>query len=434
MGQSTWGFSAQNPTLKNQNSRTYKMGKFDGKYIFESGENIEPCMKVLGFPEDMCSKMLDAKNKTTITILENSDGSFTYTVEYSLLPEMNFSNTYKIGETTKVEKPWPLVQTVTKTNEYTWNTRTVMGNNTMVSESVANNYGMTIRATIEGTALSFTEVFRRVSPTVTGFYVFDSEKGLASLIKIIMPKMDFADFEALKPNLAFRIVEQPGGLSIDERLGHAKKIMSIKFDEEYDYSEPSWNVDDKRVTTKVAPGCYKTVCKSKKDGTIWEFTMSYNDLGFSVSVKAGGLEASEFYKRVPDMEGTWRVVTQCGMENYLSALGVTGSKATEMITSTASDQFTIERQSEGKIKVVSNSKYFPQEVINKLGETYTLEMQGFGTIEGVMTELKDTILNVWKFGGKTIAITEKISGDFMVAEYVVDGHLGSTMKIIMTRN
>ena len=50
-----------------------------------------------------------------------------------------------------------------------------MGNNTMVSESVANNYGMTIRATIEGTALSFTEVFRRVSPTVTGFYVFDSE-------------------------------------------------------------------------------------------------------------------------------------------------------------------------------------------------------------------------------------------------------------------
>ena len=33
-------------------------------------------------------------------------------------------------------------------------------------------------------------------------------------------------------------MEQPGGLSIDERLGHAKKIMSIKFDEEYDYSEP----------------------------------------------------------------------------------------------------------------------------------------------------------------------------------------------------
>ena len=98
-------------------------------------------------------------------------------------------------------------------------------------------------------------------------------------------------------------------------------------------------------------------------------------------MKAGGLEASEFYKRVPDMEGTWRVVTQCGMENYLSALGVTGSKATEMITSTASDQFTIERQSGGKIKVVTNSKYFPQEVINRLGETYTLEMQGFGTIE-----------------------------------------------------
>ena len=153
--------------------------------------------------------MLDAKNKTTITILENSDGSFTYTVEYSLLPEMNFSNTYKVNYTIqevnsttcgdiifRLEKlprwknPGPLFRrwprpTSTHGMPERKNTNidelshfsfcSVMGNNTMVSESLANNYGMTIRATIEGTALSFTEVFRRVSPTVTGFYVFYSE-------------------------------------------------------------------------------------------------------------------------------------------------------------------------------------------------------------------------------------------------------------------
>lgn len=32
-----------------------------------------------------------------------------------------------------------------------------------------------------------------------------------------------------------------------------------------------------------------------------------------------------------------------------------------------------------------------------------------------MTEQHDTVLNVWRFGGKTVSITEKISGDFMVS-------------------
>ena len=45
----------------------------------------------------------------------------------------------------------------------------------MVSDSTVNNYGMTICGTIEGTALSFREEFKRVSPKVTGFYVFESE-------------------------------------------------------------------------------------------------------------------------------------------------------------------------------------------------------------------------------------------------------------------
>ena len=37
--------------------------------------------------------------------------------------------------------------------------------------------------------------------------------------------------------LASRITEQPGGLKIDERIGYTKKVMSIKFDESYDYSD-----------------------------------------------------------------------------------------------------------------------------------------------------------------------------------------------------
>merc|ERR1712212_1437934 len=365
------------------------MAKFDGNYVLESAENVKPCMEALGMPNDIVAKMVDPKNEVSVTVIENPDGSFCYTSKHSLTPELNFSSTYKIGETTKIDKPWSLEQTVTKNNPYTWIARTVMGDKTMVSESVATSYGMTVKANVEGTALSCTQVFKRVQPHVSGFYVFDSEKGLATVMKVIVPGMDPAEFDKMKPNLAFGITEQPEGLKIDERIGFNKKVMSIKFDESYDYSDAAWKIDEKRVTTKLGPGSYKTVCKSKKGGNIWEFTLNFNDLGFSVDVKAGGVEATEFYKRVPYIEGTWRMVTQCGMENYLGALGVPAAMMEEMICSSTSDYFTMERQCGGKVKIQSNSKFFPQDMMIKAGEMYTMDMP-MGTIQGVMTELKDT--------------------------------------------
>ena len=61
-----------------------------------------------------------------------------------------------------------------------------MGDKTMVSDSTVNNYGMTIRGTIEGTALSFREEFKRVSPKVTGFYVFESEVSLRHMLLFLI--------------------------------------------------------------------------------------------------------------------------------------------------------------------------------------------------------------------------------------------------------
>ena len=90
-------------------------------------------------PEDMVAKMVDTKNEVSVTVIENPDGSFSYSSKHSLTPELNFSSSYKvennniidtidkqhqIGETTKIDKPWPLIQTVTKNNPYTWIART----------------------------------------------------------------------------------------------------------------------------------------------------------------------------------------------------------------------------------------------------------------------------------------------------------------------
>ena len=52
----------------------------------------------------------------------------------------------------------------------------------MTNESVVHNYGMSMRGTVEGTGLSFTDEFKRVSPQVTGFYAFESEVGRILLL------------------------------------------------------------------------------------------------------------------------------------------------------------------------------------------------------------------------------------------------------------
>merc|ERR1711915_153282 len=372
-------------------------GKHDGKFVLESAENVGPFMAAIGMPEDLIKKMMNSKNEITLTMVENADGSFTSSSDQSLCPELNQTTTFKLGETQKIEKPWPMTITITKSSDTTWKSVSVMGEHTMVSESTINNYGLTICGTLQGSALSFREEFRKVSPKISGFYKLESEKGMNDIMKFLVPQMDIADFEKMKGDITLK-------------------------------------VDEKRITTKVGPGCFKTISKSKKDGKSYEWTVSFNDSGFSNCIKAGGLEATECYRRLPDMDGTWRVVAVTGMENYLAACGVIGEQAKQLIADTAGEYFTLERLPGGKMRSQTNSKWLPAELVIKIGETYSFDVPGFGRSEGVMTELNDTIINVMKFGGKTMRITEKISGDFMVSEYVVDGSRSSTMKTILARD
>ena len=50
-----------------------------------------------------------------------------------------------------------------------------MGGKVMNTETTGHNYGFSLRGTIEGTAISFSEEFKKIDPQVTGFYVFESE-------------------------------------------------------------------------------------------------------------------------------------------------------------------------------------------------------------------------------------------------------------------
>ena len=53
--------------------------------------------------------------------------------------------------------------------------------------------------------------------------------------------------------------------------------------------------------------------------------------------------------------------------------------------------------------------------------------------QGIATEINETLMVCLKMGLMTINIKEKISGDFMIMEFDVDGNLMTKMKMIMIR-
>ena len=103
----------------------------------------------------------------------------------------------------------------------------------------------------------------------------------------------------------------------------------------------------------------------------------------------------------------------------------------------------------------TNSKFIPGELTMKMGEHWECEMPDLGkatvscrdnifgdgnnvinievSFQGIVTEMKKTMMICMKLGVKTITIKEKISGDFMIQECDVDGCAASKMKVVMVR-
>jgi len=408
------------------------MGKFDGVYVLERREGWETCMAPLGMSEEMLKRMLDPKNKVTWNMFENGDGSFTWSTTLSLVPEWNSTQTVKPGERTEVTSPVKSFVTVTKKDENTWLNRTEMAGVVFISEVRYHSYGCTVNGSIEGQPGSYKEEFKKVSPKITGYYQLESETGMFEIFKVFAPSQTKEEFKSFMDSVEMKITENSdGSFTIVERGGGSKQTYTFKLDEEWEYRHESFGIEEKRVATKVGPGAIKFVCKNTKDGKTYEWTVTFTQHGATVDIVHGGLEGHEVYRRGADIEGSWKCVAKSDLSLYLELLEVPADMRKQMIE--GKDEFTAERLSKGKLKFNINSPFFPDgDMIVELNENYSVEVMG-GQMNGVATECGETMLNVMKFGGKTIAQTEKYTGDFLIVESVVNGCKNAAAKTIFAR-
>lgn len=406
------------------------MGKFDGTFVLESHTNLADKLKALGTPDDYVRKFLNPKNVVTFIMTETSPGCHKIKTTTSNIPEWNNTSCLKLGERIELKIPYEHAKTLTKKKDNTLNLKTEMKGIVIDADYVYHSYGLSATGTIGG--LTFTEEFRKVDPIVSGYYIYESGTGLNEVMKWF--DLPFSDATELMKNGGFRLVEKENGMWIEELFGGVKKEYFAKFDQEMNYERPDWNLSDKRITTKIAPGVYKTVCKDKKKGKVWDWTTTITQTGLVIETNAGGFKALETYKRGCDMSGTWKTVAFTGGEGYASALGMTGEYKEKYVGQILNFKYNVERLPNGVINVKSNSPSIPGGVLNfKSGQTFTFESPETGTVENIGYEGPDSWTQVSKYLGRTISVKEKYSGDFIIAETVVDNIKSSTTITIYTR-
>jgi len=376
--------------------------------------NVAAGMAAMGLPEEDIKKFLDPKNHVEYNITETSPGCYEVNSHVSLMPEWNQTYDLKLGEKKELTAPIPCSVILTKKSDNVYLNRSEMMGKTLITEQTYSNYGMDTVVTVEGTGVSFTEIFKRVTPKISGYYTFESETGLAGL----MAAMGFDDIDTMNvtKDSAFRMKDMGDKFETIEYFGGEAKLEKQKYNEEYDYERAEWKINDKRITTKVGPGMVKTVCKDKKTGKTWDYTLCFTEKGCKIQSKYGNTECQEVYKRGADVEGTWKPVSNTGACAFADALGMTGAVRDQWMEGHMKDWFKLERLQGGLVRMNTSSKIFGETpMIYKSGEEWSIDVPGFGKMTGITHEGCDSSMQAVKTMGKTLSYTDKISGDFLIS-------------------
>jgi len=404
----------------------------DGIYKRVNTQNVEAFSKELDMPENLITAMTNPKNEVTEKITTNPDGSITFVYETSMCEELNTNVTLKLGETKSMTKPFPYTVTMTKKNSNTYMFENDVGGVIMFTEVTYHNYGFSYKASIKDKNVTMSEEFKRITPKETGFYVFTSEKNGFELLNKLMPEMDKATWESFADDMAFRLAKNNGVYTWETHIGMNKNETTFKLDEEYEYSEKVFGFTFSNVSTMPSPGIFKTVSKSKKDGTIIDTTVVFSEDGAVLTQKCAGITATFHYRRMVDIQGTFRKVSSIGMEGYLDAVGIKEPLKSQIIE--ANETSSCDMFGKKIRKTKSDSILMPAgEQTFAVGVENTMDIEGFGQVKLMYTEGKDSSLTVARFGGKTTVMKQKVSGDFVVMEAMVDGLNSSRAVTILVR-
>merc|ERR1712198_258913 len=319
MGTSSSSQAADCPLLTNHpyNNLLNSIMEFDGVYKLRTfSDDFFTLMKTMGLPEADIKMAMHPKNIMSLTLMKNKDKSITYIHEMTMAPNMNFTVTLKIGETVELKKPIPFRITLLKIEHDELHMKMEAHGKTIMRKILLNNFGLTMVTTMEGEDLMVKAIYDRISPDVTGYFEMDREENLLLLLQQTFPNITADILERMKlRGMGMTLKKEEDTITMTRFfLEEEKKTVIYKLDEPVEYKITIAGTEVEETTGKVVEKEYV-----------------FTENAFTMVAKVAGIKATVFYKRCPDVEGIWKVVTKEGEGSFIDACGIPEPKKAEMM-------------------------------------------------------------------------------------------------------
>ena len=250
-----------------------------------------------------------------------------------------------------------------------------MANSELTGESktteVYSDEGLTATST-NSKGVAYTEVWPR-EVDVTGSFRVTKTENLTAFHKAIgLPAGMEAAFQSLTMT-----VKSLGGdrFEVTERFGGDEIVTKYKYDEEFTTSYPKLNYTRSTLVTKLSPCKLLMVSKGANgEKEEWTTTFKGDKVVWEGVDKVSGQCGKFWGERYTNITGKYRLVTTAGYDELGAAMGMPADMVSKLKTDydatiTISDQGNC-------MRIVSDSKYMPMDLVFKWNEEFDFKMPG----------------------------------------------------------
>jgi len=400
-----------------------------GTFLMVSNENAVEAYVGMDIPREDAEIMTNpaCKNRFDVEVCGNG---IKWQEFYPTLPKYNQTYNLKIGEAATFTTPVALTITVMKKSGRTFSFEFQAGGKKSTSIATFSPEGLTVKGSNDG-GVEYTEVFARQEPEMCGMFLLEDSKSIVDML--VSQGKDRAAMEEQLSWCGWRISEK-GGLIHHQEIFRAGGISrTFRLGEEFDNTNDFYEGPEVAVVTSDFPGSFTMVSRPAK-GPALTFNWMVSAKGMVGTCTDGTNTATFSYKRIPDIVGTWRMVTNQGVEAQLEALGMTGAEKAKAAANFIPTSVEGKAVCGGRWRWESTPKEIHTDIEFAMNEEYSYSWAGetFSEIATYKPDMTGMLL-VSKSGGKVIKSDMTFTKNFLITVWEIEGLANSRATVIFTR-
>lgn len=341
-----------------------------------------------------------------------SDGRMIFHSSYPSAPKYNSTVSASLSEVITMKGVMEISMFCTKKDSRTLVTTHGGGKDSKYKFNLETKFtaeGITIIGDYNG--IPYRSTWTREIPEIQGTFLLEDNKSLVDFF--VNQGGDRARTEASLSYVTFRMTEQDGRIVSEEWFGSECVTQTYSLGEEFPMVNSFSSGEEVGVVTSDFPGSYRLVGRNMGSGvvTTWDWVVGRDAI--TGTGRADNHTATFTYKRVPDIQGKYKLVAQQGVEAQLTALGLSKEEKAKIAPIYLPVYSEIKQMGDGVWKYIAEGDY-PEVEFNFheeysytwLGDTYTEVASYTPNMRGIMM--------VSRKGDKTAVSEMTYTKNFMV--------------------